>query len=279
MSAVSVIIPASNEAALIGRCLKALCASDWPPDAGLVQVIVVANGCRDDTATRARAMGPAFAERGWRLQVIEREQGGKPGALNAGDAAALAGIRVYLDADVTVDRWLLAQLHEALSEDGPRYSSGTVRITAKGAVSRGYARIWRQVPFMSGGGVPGCGVFAVNAAGRARWQDFPEIISDDTFVRLHFAPSERVGVSAPYDWPVAEGFGALVRVRRRQDAGVDQIARDYPGLLANDDDRPFPASQKLAMAGSDPFGFALYSAVALVSRLTRHRAQGWSRAR
>ncbi|WP_198039804.1 glycosyltransferase [Salipiger abyssi] len=274
--AMSVILPASNEAALIGGCLRALSASHWS-DAGPIEVIVIANGCRDDTAERARAEAPGFAARGWELRVIERAEGGKLGALNAGDEAARACVRVYLDADVTVSPELMDQIHAALSKETPGYASGRVRITAKSWVSRAYARIWRRVPFMARG-VPGCGVFAVNAAGRARWGAFPDIISDDTFVRLSFAPEERAGVPAPYDWPIAEGFGNLVRVRRRQDAGVAEIAARYPDLLANDDKMPFPASRKLVMALRDPLGFAVYSGVALAVRL-RPAAEGWSRGR
>lgn len=272
----SVILPASNEAALIGGCLSALALSDW--NRGPVEVIVVANGCADDTADRARAQGPGFAARGWTLRVLERAEAGKPGALNAGDGAASGPVRVYLDADVTVGPTLLARLHDALDVDTPRYASGRVRITARGRVSRAYARIWGRVPFMTRC-VPGCGIFAVNAGGRARWGAFPEIISDDTFVRLMFTPEERIGVDAAYDWPVAEGAAALIRVRRRQDAGVAQIAALYPGLPARDDKPAFPLSRKLRLALSDPLGFAVYGGVALAVKLTPRRDQGWSRGR
>ncbi|MBU2959489.1 glycosyltransferase [Citreicella sp. C3M06] len=272
--AISVILPASNEAALIGACLRSLCASIFE---GTVQVIVIANGCRDDTAARARACAPEFAARRWTLEVIEQATGGKLGALGAGDAAARGAVRVYLDADVTVSHDLLAQLGAALKEPGPRYASGRVRITARGAVSRAYARFWARVPFMTQG-VPGCGVFAVNAEGRARWGDWPAIISDDTFVRLCFAPRERIGVSAPYDWPIAEGFANLVRVRRRQDAGVAEIEQRYPDLLCNDDKPGFAVADKLRLALRDPLGFAVYTSVALAVRL-RPASGEWSRGR
>lgn len=277
MTSVSIIIPASNEATLIGRCLDSVLASEGAL-AEAVECIVVANGCHDDTSDQARSRAKRFAQRGWQLQVVDRAEGGKPGALNAGDALARAGLRIYLDADVTLDPALLLQLVETLEGASPRYASGAVQITATGLVSRAYARIWRQVPFMAEA-VPGCGLFAVNAAGRARWDSFPEIISDDTYVRLHFTPAERLGVQAGYTWPIAEGLAALVRVRRRQDAGVDEIERLYPDLPDNDDHRPFPAQDKLQLALRDPLGFGIYSLVALVSRLTRHRAKGWSRGR
>jgi glycosyltransferase involved in cell wall biosynthesis len=262
---------------LIGRCLTALCASvyDRPEP---VEIIVVANGCRDDTAGVARAQTEAFAAKGWRLTVIEVEKGGKLNALNLGDASTQAATRIYLDADVTVTPNLLQQVAEALDSEAARYASGTLKITAKGAVSRAYARYWRRVPFMRKG-VPGCGLFAVNAAGRTRWGAFPDIISDDTFVRLSFTPEERLGVAAAYDWPIAEGFDALVRVRRRQDAGVAEIEARYPELLANDDKGAFPASEKLAIALRDPLGFMVYGAVALMVKLTASRDLGWSRGR
>ncbi len=274
---VSVILPASNEAALIGGCLEALLASDGPADRP-VEVIVVANGCRDDTAEIARGYAAQMAAQGWRLEVIERQAGGKPGALNAGDAAASGAVRVYLDADVTVTPGLLNQLVSALDVDAPRYASGQVEIAAEGAISRAYARIWRRVPFMRDV-VPGCGLFAVNAAGRARWDTFPEIISDDIYVRLQFRPGERQGVPAPYRWPIAEGWRNLVKVRRRQNAGVDEIAARYPALTRNDDKPRFPLPEKLGLALRDPLGFVVYAGVALAVKLTPRTRQDWSRGR
>lgn len=273
----SVILPANNEAALIGGCLEALLASEVP--AGwTAEIVVAANGCHDATVQMARSYGARADACGWGLIVLDLEQGGKPGALNAGDAAASGALRVYLDADVTVSPGLLAQLVAALHVDAPRYASGAVDIAAEGAVSRAYARIWRQVPFMRDV-VPGCGLFAVNAAGRARWQAFPAIISDDIFVRLQFTPAERKGVGSSYRWPIAEGWRNLVKVRRRQNAGVDEVLARFPGLAANDDKPDFPLREKLRIALGDPLGFVVYAGVALMVKLTPKRAQDWSRGR
>jgi len=275
-SALAVLIPANNEAALIGDCLAAIAASQW--DGARVEVIVIPNGCTDETAEVARAKTTAFSERGWDLIVIERAEGGKLAALNAGDAAIRAAIRVYLDADVLVEPELLAQLYEALNCDKPRYASGQVRMTAQSWVSRAYARIYCQVPFMAQG-VPGCGVFAVNAAGRARWGAFPQIISDDTYVRLQFAPEERVGVPAGYRWPVVEGLRNLIKVRRRQDSGVIEVATRFPELQKNEGKPVLSLTEKLRMAVKDPVGFTIYTSVSIVGKLTRTRSSGWDRGR
>ncbi len=272
-----ILIPASNEAGLIDSCLAALLAAT-PPVSGAVGVTVIANGCHDATAARARAFRDAFAHKGWVLRVIELAQGSKIAALNAGEADLRPeAIRVYLDADVTVSPRLLTRLHAALDAAVPLYASGRPRITGQGGVARAYARLWARLPFMSHG-VPGCGIFAVNPAGRARWGRFPDLISDDGFVRLHFAPQERIAVPEPYDWPVAEGLGALVRVRGRQDAGMRELARLHPELLAREDKPPLGARGAARLALRDPLGFAVYGAVALGVRM-KPAPDGWSRGR
>jgi glycosyltransferase involved in cell wall biosynthesis len=274
----SVLIPASNEEALISQCLNAVLQSEWPHDAPF-ETIVISNGSRDRTAQKALEMRRLFSEKGLPLLVLERQDGGKLGALNAGDQVARAPIRVYLDADVQVSPLLLPQLHDVLDTSQPRYASGRLVLShPKNWATRAYARIYAQVPFMKHG-VPGAGVFAVNAAGRMRWDAFPDIISDDTFVRLSFSPEERVGVDATYTWPLVEGWKNLVRVRRRQNAGVDEIREYYPDLLRNDDKPAFPIHQKVKLALKDPIGFAVYSGVALAVRLTGGHANGWSRGR
>jgi glycosyltransferase involved in cell wall biosynthesis len=281
VTGVTVIVPAHQEERLIGACLDALVASG--PVEG-VEVIVAANGCRDGTVAEARARAAGFAAREWGFSVLDLPAGGKPGALNAADAVAAHGARVYLDADVTVSPDLLPQIAAALDRAGPVYASGRVNITAApqgqrgGWVSRAYARMWARVPFMAKG-VPGCGLYAVNAAGRARWGEFPGIIADDAFVRLNFAPGERVMVPARYDWPVAPGFAALLRVRRRQNRGVAEIAERFPALMANEDKGVAGMGAVLRMALADPVGFAVYGAVSVMVVLFPARDVAWSRGR
>ncbi|MDQ3485260.1 MAG: glycosyltransferase, partial [Actinomycetota bacterium] len=77
----SIAISAHDESGVIGRCLRSLLRHGAIDD---VEVVVVANGCRDDTAERARD----FADRIPGLTVVELGPAGKIGALNVGDARA-----------------------------------------------------------------------------------------------------------------------------------------------------------------------------------------------
>jgi glycosyltransferase involved in cell wall biosynthesis len=273
----SVIIPASNEESYIGDCLGALFATPTPQ--GGAEAIVVANGCKDRTADVARGFAFRAQATGWQLTVLDLPQGGKPGALNEGDRAAQGDLRAYLDADVVVSPPLMAQLVGALAGHAPTYASGSAVVPpAKSWVTRAYARLWQRLPFARSV-APGYGLFAVNAAARARWGDFPAIISDDTFVRLQFRPSERVQVAASYRWPMIEGFSALVRVRRRQDAGVAEIAAQWPDLLEREAKAPLGAGGVAGLALRDPLGFAVYAAVSIAVRLKRGGGAGWTRGR
>lgn len=271
---ISIVIPANNEERYIGACLEALLAQQTTRDA---QVIVAANACTDKTVDIADGFADRFAAKGWHLDVLDIAQGGKPNALNQADAAAVGEMRAYLDADVKMSPPLLEELAQALTRDDPAYASGQMTVSpATSWITRAYGRIWTKLPFMTDG-VPGAGLFAVNKAGRARWGDFPQIISDDTFVRLQFTPAERIGVPAPYDWPLPEGASALVRVRRRQDEGVRELERLHPGILDREGKDAVGAGFLLRLGLRDPVGLVVYIAIKLATR-TR-QSGGWSRGR
>ncbi len=272
----SVIVAAHNEEGYIAACLQALLEQD--ASAGQVEVVVVANACADRTTNIVSSFNTAFANRDWRLVLLDIPEPGKPNALNQGDMAALAENRVYLDADVRCDPEMLGQLRDALNHSQPLYATGTLQVVPPRTwITRRYAEFWVRLPFVQSGAV-GAGLFSANAAGRQRWGAFPAIISDDTFVRLNFAPEERLEVPARYHWPMVEGMRNLIRVRRRQDAGVEEIRRLYPDLTRNE------ATQKLTLNGlcrlicQAPLGFAVYAAIQTLVRL-RPGSSEWVRGR
>ncbi|TNC50407.1 glycosyltransferase family 2 protein [Rubellimicrobium rubrum] len=273
---ISIIIPASNEESYLPSCLQSLLDSE-PPDFDL-EVVVVSNGSRDRTAGVARGFGPLFAAQGWSLSVLELEEGGKINALNAGDQAAKGELRVYMDADTIASPRLLAGLTRALDRQDAAYASGRpVPPPARNLALRAYVRFWTRLPFMTEG-VPGCGLLAVNAAGRARWGEWPAIIADDHFAKLSFAPHERHLVPETYIFPMATSFPGLVRARRRQDRGVSEIATIFPNIVVNEGKVPMGIKRIAALFLRDPLGFLVYAGVTLAVRSGRWDGT-WSRSR
>lgn len=272
----SIIIPAYNEADYIGSTLEALLAQKLAPGLKL-EIIVAANGCTDDTVAIATGFTERVQARGWHLEVLDISQGSKPNALNQADAIATGETRIYLDADITCSAELLEQLAAALDRPEPAYASGQLVVApAKSWVTRRFADLWSRLPFMTED-VPGAGLFAVNGAGRKRWDLFPQIISDDGYVRLQFGPEERIKVEASYLWPMVEGFQALVRVRRRQDAGMLEVAEKYPALLANDPKSPVDHPRLFLTA---PLSYLVYVSVILSVRMAGPGSYAnWSRGR
>lgn len=267
----SVIIPAHNEANYIGACLASVVAQELDPaNVDGVEVLVVANGCSDDTADLAQAKTPEFVSRGFGLRVMEKPTAGKYLALNCGDAAASGEIRIYLDADVVLSRTVFRQIASALAAPAPRIATGTLSLVPpKSLATRMFARVWTQLPFFSEA-APCPGLYAVNAAGRARWEAFPDIISDDSFVRALFAPEERVQIAAEYHWPLAEGAGRLVRVRRRQELGIRELGFRFPGLKIGPAER-HNARQFAKIAARDPAAFFVYALLTGLAKITVNR--------
>jgi len=272
----TIVIPASNESRWIEPCLDALLAQT--PGAGQMAVIVSANACRDDTAARALSRSEAFAARGSSLSVIDSQLPGKPGALNRAEALAPPGPRAFLDADVTCTPGLIESLRATLRAPRPLFATGRLVVSSpRSSVTRRYARLWQRLPFLTEGAT-GAGLFAVNPAGRARWKAFPDVISDDTFARLHFAPDERIEVPDTYLWPLPEGFRNLARVRRRQDDGIAELRRIAPHLFVNDATPRLTAARLATLATTRPLDLATYLAVRLAARIGP-RSGGWTRGR
>jgi len=103
---VSVVTPAFNNAATIGRALASIAAQTTPPK----EAIVVDDGSCDDTAAAVRAM--ASAMNGVRLRLFRQQNSGAGAARNRAIAAASAKWLAFLDAD---DEWLPQKLEKSVA--------------------------------------------------------------------------------------------------------------------------------------------------------------------
>ncbi|MET7403288.1 glycosyltransferase [Dactylosporangium sp. NPDC005572] len=182
-----VVIPAHNEATVIGRCLDAL--RDGASDDAL-DITVVANGCTDATAWIARAR-PG-------VRVLELPKASKSAALNAGDAVSAAFPRIYLDADIVLEPAAARALAAALTGPGAPLAVVPRRdldVAGRSPLVRAFYAIDRHLPAYRSG-LFGRGVVAVSAAGRARFERFPDVLADDLFLDGQFHAAEKAVVEA-----------------------------------------------------------------------------------
>lgn len=102
---VSIIIPARNEAANIGRCLDSLLQQTLPHTQ--MDIIVVDDGSSDTTASIVQS----YAASGIRLIQLDEDKGGKKVAITKGIAVATHSLIVTTDADCIYPKnWLNTML-------------------------------------------------------------------------------------------------------------------------------------------------------------------------
>jgi len=104
-----VAIPAHNEGQLIGETVRSVFQSRYPTS--LLDVVVIADNCTDDTAAATRAAGAACAER------HDPQRRGKPHALHwffqQHDLSGVGGVAI-IDADTVVHPDFLAVMDQRL---------------------------------------------------------------------------------------------------------------------------------------------------------------------
>ena len=222
---ISVVVPAHNENSVIARTL-----STWMNDLSShdISVVVVCNGCTDDTANVARRFGPM-------ARVIETPVAGKTHALNLGDQASSSFPRIYVDADVVISVDFLRTLASRLERGDVLAVAPTPEIDRKACpwLVRKYFDVRSKLP-SSREGIGGSGVYALSEAGRRRFDEFPQVIADDTYVRLQFKPQERETMTTVKSTVFPpRTIRQLIAVRTRAHAGTGEIARQFPELSVN----------------------------------------------
>ncbi len=225
---ISVIIPAHNEHSVISRTLKTMTAGAIP---GELEVIVVCNGCTDDTAAVAGNFGPP-------IRVIETGLAGKTLALNLGDKAATFFPRVYVDADVHITIDTIRTLAGRLEADDVLAVAPIANIDLKGCswLVRAYYEIRSLLP--SGReGIGGSGVYALSEAGRSRFREFPKLTADDGYVRIQFKPEERETLTSVSSTVFApRTVWDLITTKTRSQYGSLELASRFPDLWKNKGD-------------------------------------------
>lgn len=224
----SVIIPAHNEASVIERCLTFLTEGLRE---NCAEIIVVCNGCTDDTAVRAARFSG--------IKVIDTSVASKVIALNLGDEAAQYFPVVYMDADITISIKDLAGTIEKMNADtnimvaAPRLA---VDLSRSDMYVKSFYNIWMRLPYFTTGQMVGSGIFILSELGRKRFNIFPNVISDDGYVRSLYQECERRTISDYFFTIFApKTMADLIKIKTRVRFGNMEVSQKYSNVSIGKD--------------------------------------------
>lgn len=278
--AFTVIIPAHNEEAVIGRCLETILRD--APEGHAMEIIVAANGCTDRTVEAARASAP-------RAVVLDLAVGSKTGAINAANRAALHFPRIIVDADVECGFQSLVALAQVLRQPGVMAAAPKIQIDLSNCnwAMKAYYRVWSRQPYAKAG-KGGAGCYGLSAAALSSVGEFPPIIGDDLWIHSRFADHQR-----RYLTEDAEGrpvFSVVypprtaieqIRIEARRVIGTAEVHRLHPSPHVT-----ISAESGLLAAfrnGSNIRDLLVYFTIKISARLLakwrliRGRGRNWSR--
>jgi hypothetical protein len=210
----AVIIPAHNEASVIARTLQNL--APLAESTG-VEIIVVCNGCNDETAAIARSV-PGVV-------VVEIDEASKTAALNVGDARASGWPRLYLDADIDVAPDAVLAVFDRLTGNGSFAARPVFVYDTSGASVpvRSYYRARSRIPAPATR-LWGAGGYAVNQAGHRRFDAFPAVTADDSWIDTQFGDHEKSIVNTvPMRVRTPRDLNGLLAVLTRQRRGQVEL--------------------------------------------------------
>ncbi|MGH8047082.1 MAG: glycosyltransferase [Chthoniobacterales bacterium] len=116
--AISVLIPAYNEERVIAATIRSVLATNYP---GLLEVIVIDDGSRDETSRAASSVDPG-------VRVLAQVNQGKAAALERGMLAAAHDIVVLIDADTRIEPDAFLPLVQPFADPGVGAVSGHARV-------------------------------------------------------------------------------------------------------------------------------------------------------
>ncbi|WP_262693635.1 glycosyltransferase [Kordiimonas aquimaris] len=218
----TVIIPAFNEEAAIGGTLGALQTGMFP---GEFDIIVVCNGCTDQTVRKAHSVAPS-------AKVVDIQLPSKTMALNVGIAAAKHKPIVFLDADIKTSPEAVRSLVNTLLDGGIYLAYGNAFLqTRESSVNvRAFYRAWSQNGYFDNRKVGG--FFAISSAGLKCLGTFPDVINDDEFVRRQLSERSLWVEHAQYVVRAPLTLKSLMKVRSRVYRGNAQLERSAFALGA-----------------------------------------------
>jgi cellulose synthase/poly-beta-1,6-N-acetylglucosamine synthase-like glycosyltransferase/peptidoglycan/xylan/chitin deacetylase (PgdA/CDA1 family)/spore germination protein YaaH len=135
---VSVIIAAYNEETVIVKTIKSILQSIYPN----FEIIIVDDGSKDHTS---KVITDAFSDNN-QVRLIQKENGGKASALNAGYEEARGDIIVSLDADTLISKDAISLMIRHFEDPNVAAVSGNVKVGNR----KNLLTNWQHVEYITG---------------------------------------------------------------------------------------------------------------------------------
>lgn len=219
----SIIIPAYNESVLVRDTLTALF-----DDCSLinVEVLVVCNGCEDNTAHVVREFFHSNKSKiqGTKLNVLELEKASKTNAINYGIKQTSGKVKVLLDADIIISGQAIIGLVSELKERELLAISPKVFFSFENSsfLVRQYYQVAQKSIYNTHHRLSN--VIALAESGIMRLYPLPEVIADDEYIRRQFGIDElAVSSNCSFKFICAKNLMNLIQVLTRVERGNLQL--------------------------------------------------------
>ncbi len=212
----TIIIPAYNEETVIEDTLVSLGSGELED----FNIIVACNGCTDNTIDIIRRRFSA-------VHCLETEEAGKILAIRCAEALNPGFPRLYLDADIHLSISAVRNLFKAAIkyDDKLVVPSSSIRKQKCSLFVRAYYKIWYESPFVRQHGY-GAGAYILTQTARSKFEQWPNVISDDGFVRLFFKKNElRIICDSIASVAAPKTLFQLIKTKSRIKSGALELQR------------------------------------------------------
>lgn len=173
----TIIIAAYNEENCIGELLSNL----GHGKSNLFQIVVICNGCTDNTENIIREKFP-------NVYLGIAQTASKSLAIRTAESLNIGFPRLYLDADIALNQQQAETLFKKVQNDdriGLFVPSSITDTKSSSYFVDQYYQAWYSTGFVKNKGF-GCGCYIINEPSRQTFNLWPELISDDGFLREVF---------------------------------------------------------------------------------------------
>lgn len=251
----SIVVPAYNEASVIKNTLESVSNGTQPNE---FDIIVICNGCKDNTAKVARETAP-------HARVFELTKASKTNALNKGIQLATAYPVIFLDADIQTTAQAIRNLVHHLNWSGKALGYGAAQFNTGDSnyLVRSFYQAWLQNPYFDKHKMGG--FFAISKTGIDQLGEIPEVTNDDEYVRRKLLSDSVWVKTAPYLIEAPRNLKNLVQVRSRVYRGNKGLKNGNIKLKKNSNARVF--LMRLLKSPSLWPGACVFFSVAIIAHL------------